>query len=768
MCLKFYLKDKISMQAFCPLWYILTEQNLSAYYKHDACECQGFLFTKCFHSVTLSSNKRMEKDMFSKVLSEVKQALKLSDQKSNLRFWLLMGIFLEIFIEIIGRGSFFEALLFLVRKPAIFAFNTMIILAVLALAFLVRRRLLAFTLLSVLWLAIGITNGVLLIFRTTPFTAQDLLLVKYACGMAYDYLGIFGISLLIIGIIAVLAAMVCIFCKAPRFPEKISYLKTTGFIALLFFAILVFNEIATFAGLLPSNYGNIGEAYNEYGVAYCFANTLLNTGIKEPQDYDDTLTDDTVIKEAIKETDKETDSDTPADTDTSGASHPDTSQNDFSETVRKPNIIVIQLESFFDITEVKGLELTEDPIPFFHMLCEQYSSGYLSMPSVGAGTANSEFEMLTGMNIDSFGPGEYPYKTILQSTTCESAAYNLAELGYTSYAIHNNEGTFYDRHTVYPKLGFSCFIPIEYMYDLTYTETGWAEDKCLTTYITSIIEQETAPAFVYTVSVQGHGAYPHEPVMENPKIDILSMQDMEMYEPYRYYINQINEMDLFLKELVEALSASGEECVLVLFGDHLPGLELTEDMLEDGNMFLTKYAVWDNIGLAKQDRDLEAYQLMAAVCEQLDQHKGILCRYHQMYLEGTIDQTEYLEKLDALEYDMLYGDQLVYDGINPYKEQEMTLGLYPISISEITYKNGYLYVAGENFNEYSMVFVDDKQFETIYISAHLLVAQMDNTPDEIAVSVRQVGRDHVTLGMTPVRNYIYTKKPDVPNAGSYE
>lgn len=708
--------------------------------------------------------------MFSKFLSEAKQTLKLSDRRSNLTVWLLMGIFLELLIEVIGRGSLFEALLFVVRRPAIFAFNTMIILAVLSFAFLVRRRLLAFVFIGVFWLVIGITNGVLLIFRTTPFTAQDLLLIKYACGMAYDYLGVVGIVLLIIGIAAVFAGMIYIYCKAPRFPEKIPYLRTAGFIALLFFITLIFNEIATFAGLLPTSYGNIGEAYKEYGAAYCFANTLLNTGIKEPQDYDDTLVDDTVIKDVIKETvGAVPETDPPTDTDPDGNTKPGTSSDDISEQAnQQPNIIVVQLESFFDITEVKGLELTEDPIPFFHSLCENYSSGYLSMPSVGAGTANSEFEMLTGMNIDSFGPGEYPYKTILQTTTCESAAYNLAELGYTSYAIHNNEGTFYDRNKVYPKLGFSYFVPIEYMYDLTYTETGWAEDKCLTSYIMSIIEQESTPAFVYTISVQGHGAYPHEPVMENPQIDIVSMQDMGMYEPYRYYINQLHEMDLFLKELVGALSESGEECVLVLFGDHLPGLELTEDMLEDEDLFLTKYAVWDNIGLDKQDRDLEAYQLMAAVCNQLDQHKGILCRYHQMYLDGTIDQTEYLEKLDALEYDMLYGDQLVYDGINPYQEQDMTLGLYPISISEITYKNGYLYVAGENFNEYSVVFVDDKQMDTIYISSHLLVAPMDNTPDEIAVSVRQVGRDHVTLGTTPVRNYIYIKRADVPNAGTYE
>ena len=58
---------------------------------------------------------------------------------------------------------------------------------------------------------------------------------------------------------------------------------------------------------------------------------------------------------------------------------------------------------------------------------ENFSSSYLYVPSIGAGTANTEFEVITGMNLDFFGPGEYPYKTILLETTCESIGYVLPE-----------------------------------------------------------------------------------------------------------------------------------------------------------------------------------------------------------------------------------------------------------------------------------------------------------------------------------------------------
>lgn len=81
-------------------------------------------------------------------------------------------------------------------------------------------------------------------------------------------------------------------------------------------------------------------------------------------------------------------------------------------------------------------------MPNLRKLREEYSSGYYSVPSFGAGTANTEFETMTGMNLDDFGPGEYPYKTILQKTACESVGYDLKKYGYKINALHDNKGNF--------------------------------------------------------------------------------------------------------------------------------------------------------------------------------------------------------------------------------------------------------------------------------------------------------------------------------------
>lgn len=57
-----------------------------------------------------------------------------------------------------------------------------------------------------------------------------------------------------------------------------------------------------------------------------------------------------------------------------------------------PNIIVVQLESYFDVDEAEFFTTSEDACPNLHEMYKNYSSGYFKVPSVGAGTANTEFE----------------------------------------------------------------------------------------------------------------------------------------------------------------------------------------------------------------------------------------------------------------------------------------------------------------------------------------------------------------------------------------
>ena len=128
---------------------------------------------------------------------------------------------------------------------------------------------------------------------------------------------------------------------------------------------------------------------------------------------------------------------------------------------------------------------------------------YIRIPDDAAGTANSEFEVLTGFNVAYFGAGEYPYKTILGKQTIESMATQLKLDGYSTHAMHNHDGTFYDRYKVYKNMGFDTFTPMEYMYNLEHTQKNWEKDNVLTGEIMKTLYSTNGRDFIFTVSVQG-------------------------------------------------------------------------------------------------------------------------------------------------------------------------------------------------------------------------------------------------------------------------
>lgn len=84
----------------------------------------------------------------------------------------------------------------------------------------------------------------------------------------------------------------------------------------------------------------------------------------------------------------------------------------------------------------------------------------MKVPVYGAGTINTEFEVITGMNMDYFGTGEYPYRSILHKTTCDSVAYWLKERNYESSVIHNNNASFTTEMLFFPILDLIILLPL--------------------------------------------------------------------------------------------------------------------------------------------------------------------------------------------------------------------------------------------------------------------------------------------------------------------
>ena len=616
-------------------------------------------------------------------------------------FALSMGI--NMLIEFASRKSVISLGSYLTGSFWIFLINTFIISVPFAVLFLTKRKVFACIFISAVWLIIGGVNGMLLIFRTTPFTAADLRLIKYAVSLATVYFTWTQIVLMAVGISIGVAVLLIFWKKAPVCKDKIQYHRGITISVFYVLFVLVLTSAAMKTGLVAQHFGNIGEAFHTYGFPYCFANSMFNTGISKPHGYGTEILEEIQEEELVPENTYEL------------------SKNS------KPNIIMIQLESFFDPSLWIHSPISYDPIPFFHQLQKNYPGGYLSVPSVGAGTANTEFESITGMNLDFFGPGEYPYKTVLKKTTCESVAFDLKNLGYTAHAIHNNEATFYDRNRIFPQLGFDTFTPIEYMNDIERTHTGWCKDKILTGEIIKTLDSSPGPDFIYTISVQGHGKYPD----------------------FEYYCQQIEEMDQFVRSLVNTLKTRNEPIVLVMYGDHLPGFEWKGKDMKNQSLFQTEYVIWNNMNLPKVKKDVEAYQLAAHVLDMLQIHEGTMMRFHQKSLNNkNLNQEKYLEDMKTLEYDILYGNREVYGGKRPYKKTNLKMGIDDIAVDQVVYNDHNLLVYGENFTPYSKICLDGKMVDTTFVWPQLVIAK--EVPEKKVInseiSVWQIGRDKVPLG----------------------
>ena len=507
-------------------------------------------------------------------------------------------------IEAICRHSFTEAWTYMTTKPLVFAYNTAFIFTTMLLVYLFRKRIFWRIFIGSLWLFLGIVNGVLLLNRVTPFTGPDVKNLTDGLSIAKKYLTQtqMTIGAVLLGIAVLILLIILI--KSPKYRGKLKYKVN---IPLVLAGILAFGGITQLAlekRVLSNYFGNIAIAYEDYGYPYCLATTIFNTGISAPRDYS---------KNEIQKIEN--------------------SEENLPETKdgSHPNILFLQLESFFDPTLVNYLDISEDPIPNFRKLMEEYSSGYYKVPSVGAGTANTEFESITGMSLHYFGPGEYPYKSILKETTCESAPYVLKNLGYTTHAIHNNEANFYGRRSIFPNLGFDTFTSAEYMKDENQKNPlGWTKDSVLTDEIIKCLDSTEGPDYVYTISVQGHGDYPSEPVLENPEITVSGAPTEELNNKWEYYVNQIHEMDNFVKELTDKLADYPEDVVLVMYGDHLPTMGLTVEDVDNKYLFQTEYVMWDNFGLKKKKENLAAYQMAAEVMDRVGIHEGNIFKYQEL------------------------------------------------------------------------------------------------------------------------------------------
>lgn len=644
----------------------------------------------------------------------------------SLIFHALLACIINFVIEAISRHSVVAAWDYMTGTPMVFLYNAFMIFVTFSIVYLFKRRIFVRMIIGAIWVILGIANGYILLKRVTPFNAQDLKIAGDGIALINNYCNGFEVVVIAVGAVALLIWLISMWRRGGQYAGKIHHIAALIGIIVCGVLYTFVTNIAIDKRVVSTYFGNIAFAYEDYGLPYCFSASLFNTGISEPNGY---------TKKAMAKIDKD------------GELNQTATSRSSDEL---PNIIVVQLESYFDVANAEFFTTSEDACPNLHNLYQNYSNGYFKVPSVGAGTANTEFEVLTGMNLRYFGPGEYPYKTYSKKHPTESAATALASLGYGTHALHDNTGNFYSRANVFNNMGFDTFTSKEFMNVLQTTENGWAKDEILTHHIMEAMDTTKQEDFVFTVSVQGHGNYPETQVIENPKIKVEGIEDEALKNKWEYYVNQVYEMDQFVGDLIKAVEERNEPSVVVFYGDHLPTMGLKAEDLKSRYLYNTNYVIWDNIGLRKHDKNIPAYQLMSEVLNRLDIHSGTVFNYHQQR-KGT---KNYLSDLELLQYDILYGKQYVYNGKAPITEGHMVMGIRNVSLSSIVpqLNSGYsLY--GENFTKYSRVYVNGEKQKSSFLNNTRINLSETELKDGDVIQVGQVGSSDTIFRMSDKYTY---------------
>ena len=328
-------------------------------------------------------------------------------------------------------------------------------------------------------------------------------------------------------------------------------------------------------------------------------------------------------------------------------------EDDAEAVKERPNIICVMNGTFSDLSVIGDFETNQDYIPYLRSLSENTIKGYIHVPVYGAGTANSEFEFLTGNSISFLPQGACAYESYVRGPQ-PSLVSSLDMLGYHTTAFHPYYGENWSRDEVYPLLGFHDFMDIrtilgediveEYRLDKDFAKYAAAvrerypdQEVFLRRYVSDafdyfkVIEaheqlrkESDQPFFMFNVTMQNHSGYQYPYGNFEPQIHLTGEMEGK-YPKADQYLSLIKESDDALKELLEYYSNVDEPTIICMFGDHQPSIErefyeevygkpldkLT--MEEEQKMYITPFMIWANYDIEEKTLDTISLNYLSSI-----------------------------------------------------------------------------------------------------------------------------------------------------------
>ena len=473
---------------------------------------------------------------------------------------LACGVVVTLFVLWAHPVSVLAMLGKMLRQPLILFLNWLpIALLTAAFAFAFRNVFFSSALVGLIAGAMSLINRVKLTIRGEPFVPRDISLIKEAADAAGSYdmtLPWFQIGCLVVmtAVFIVLGVLLPL-KKSEDAPKKRGALvRVMGFVlclAVLVGAVgLVYSSTDLYNSFETTEPYNLSSVNNELGFAYYFCYHFSTYKIEKPEGFD---------------------RDEAASWETGYESAPDAAD---------VNVVFVMNEAFSDILneDVFVFPEGENPMEVYNTLAEGENAwaGHIVVPYFAGGTADTEFDVASGMQTNLLNPAA-PSLTAFRTVNrdLDSIFRVFGADGYTSCFMHPGQSWFYNRENVYDWFGADESFFVE-DFDAEY-KGSWVTDESVLRELVSRFEEKSAGGgldFTYAVTIQNHMSYTAEKYGDYvcPEVETTAELSPEIQTAVNVYAEGIRDANALLEDLTEFYSAQDEPVLLVFFGDHLPYL----------------------------------------------------------------------------------------------------------------------------------------------------------------------------------------------------
>lgn len=467
---------------------------------------------------------------------------------------------------------------------------------------------------AVALLALGLlnfANQLKIAARDDPVVPQDLTMLREALAAAgsYDLSIDWGlVRLFALALAALVLGAALVRTRRSRLPLPVRLVgRLAGCLAccgvLAGLTLTVYASPAVFDALPCTNRFNMTTVYDQTGFHFAFLRNVTQNALQKPAHFDKAATERAI------------------------AATPTTAADPVPV-----NVIFVMSEAFCDVTDDDAFAWTAetDPLRNYHALQQSDTalSGRLIVPNYGGGTANTEFDVLTGMQTAMLSDAGVSSFRVLHKNV-DSVFRQASAHGWQTAFIHPGKAWFYNRQNIYRWLGADSAVFEDAFADAAY-KGGYVSDAALTDYIIADYEaraQTSRPQFTYVTTIQNHMAYTESKYGKARDLYPLRLAaplPAEAETMLTVYTHGLRDADAMLGELAAYFAQRDEPVLLIWFGDHLPslgddylcyralGLDMASDPQQDS--WLDAYAppllLWANpAGAAALDFDTLAARL---------------------------------------------------------------------------------------------------------------------------------------------------------------